>query len=214
MKRFAIAVLAVFISAAVAMPAQAQDNQLYPDRFGSLFLSAVEGSYVDYIQNIAANFTFYLIADIDFADIGQPGQNVSNGISAWEAQITLPADPGLFILSDDYTAAIDVGDKTGNVRNYIVGTGVNVQVGGPTTLVTFNAIATTPLATSAATLGPTVPASYAGEVVWREFAALNGCTLNGADEKCVFRFESLGDLRLSSGVDNDADSFGSVKARF
>lgn len=214
MKRFAIAVLAVFIAAAVAMPAQAQDNQLFPEPFGDLYLSAVEGSYVDYIQEISGTFNFYLIADIDFADLGAEGQNLTNGIGAWEASVVLPADPALFVLSEDYTAAIDVGDKAGNVREFIVGTGTAVSVGGPTTLVTFNALSSSTSLNGIATITPTTPASYANEVVWREFVALNGCTLNGSPEKCVFRFASRGDLRMSWTIDNDAESFGAVKSRF
>lgn len=214
MKRFAIAVLAVFIAAAVAMPAQAQDNQLYPDRVGSLYLSAEEGSYVSSLTTGGANFTVYLVADIDFADVGDAGQNLSNGIGAWEAAVTLPDNPGLFLLTTIYTQAVDVGNKDTNVKNFIVGTGTTLSVGQPTTLVTFNLLETTPLGPTAMTLGPATPASYAGEVVWREAAALNGCDLNGADEKCIFRFAFLGSLSLNGGVDNDADSFGSMKARF
>lgn len=213
MNCFVIAFLTVIFTAAVAMPAQAQDNQLHPDRLGSLYLSAAEGSYVGHLGLYPGDFTFYLIADIDFADIGEPGQNVWNGIGAWEALITLPPDPNLFILSDSYTYGIDIGDKTGNLWNYIVGTGVNLQIGGPTTLVTFEAVATSFLF-GQATVSPSVPASYEGEVVWREFVAANGCSLNGAAEKCIFRFETLGDLELRWPKSDDAESFGSVKARF
>ena len=99
MKRIAIATLALLIAGALAVPAQAQSETFGDIDFGSLYLSADPEQQVDFLQNIApgGQFEFYLVTEIDFSAIGEPGQNATNGMSAWEARVTVPAS--MFVLN-------------------------------------------------------------------------------------------------------------------
>lgn len=215
MKRFAIAVLALIVVGFMAMPATAQVNTLNPNRLGDLYISAAQDSHVDYLQliPISSPFNFYLVIDIDFGDIDQASQNLTNGVQAWEAQAALP--PTLFILGATLAPAtsINVGTQTGNTYDFLVGTGSLVSAGGPQVLVSFQALATSAFS-GTATLAPVAAPSVPGEAVWVEFSPLNGCDINGLDEACQFRFANLGNLRLSTGIPDDVDSFGGLKSRF
>lgn len=197
------------------LPAFAQVDLLHPERLGALYVSAAPDEYVDVLVPPGAStpFEFYLVADVDFGDVGDAGQNIFNGIQAWEAQVSFP--PILFVLAAVPTpeTSINVGTSSGNVYDFVVGTGARVAAGGPVVLVTFQGLLVG-VPSGVAQLGPVGNPSVANEAVWVEWAPVSGCTLNGLSEACQFRFASLGDMRFAVGIPTDATTFGAMKSRF
>lgn len=85
--KFRIPLLALGCACSMAMPALA----LGPPT-GSLYLSFSPDSRVEDLQ--VAPFTlfhFYLVAELDYADLGHPEWNATDGIGAIEAGIVLPS---------------------------------------------------------------------------------------------------------------------------
>jgi len=216
MKRIAIATLALLIAGALAVPAQAQSDTFGDVDFGSLYLSADPEQQVDFLQNIApgGQFEFYLVTEIDFSAIGEPGQNATNGMSAWEARVTVPAS--MFVLNQVATpVSIDIGAKAAPVFDYVVGTGQNVPADStPRALVTFTGLFTSPTdGTQLAEVGIVANPS-ADTPTWVEWLAINECSTATGPTKCIRRFTDFGNLRLSTSVDTDEGSWGGMKAQF
>jgi len=218
MKRIAIAGLAMVIMALAASTAHAQQN-LYSERLGSLFASPYEDRYVDVMDGnqvtAGVPFTVYLMADIDFGDIGEAGQNVNNGIGGWEAAVTFPA--GVFLLATEKyptETVLDFGSVSGSTTEYVIGTGSNIAVGtAPSKLIEWTILGSGAF-DGMISLAPTAAPTVAGESSWLEFLALNGCIINNLPTPCLFRWESLGDLRVTTTIPSEASSFGSFKSRF
>jgi len=220
MKRIAIAALALIAVSVMALPATAQVN-LADERLGSLYVSGAEDRQVTTIDGnvVAVNIPFdvFVVADIDFADIGAGDQNLTNGISAWEGAFTVPAP--LLVISEVFfpAGALNFGSVSGSVREYIIGTGSTLTVGGPTKLIQWSVLLSGAPGLEfddTITVAPVAAPSTPGEVVWVEDAPLNGCEVNGNPAGCIFRFESLGDLRVTTAISGDDSSFGALKSRF
>ena len=217
MKPIAIVALTLLIAAAVAAPAHAQIYQGGP--LGALYATTNAASYVGELGNIplATPFTFYLVIDIDFADIGAPEQNSSNGLLAWDGRVTAPA--GLTIIGNTVSPAssVDIGTKSAPTYDYIVGTGQLVQVGAPVPVVTFQALLLAPTTDNIIVrVGRPALGSIPDAPAWGEAVALNGCESSpGRATQCLFAFAETRNLVLNSGeIDNDETSFGSLKSRF
>lgn len=215
MKRIAIATLALLIAGALAVPAQAQTTS-FGTAFGSLYLSAATDQQVDYLQNITpgVQFEFYLVAEIDFSAIGEPGQNATNGIKAYEARVTVPAS--MFVLNQAADPAeVDIGTKAPPVFDYVVGTGQNVLASStPRALVTFTGLFTAETGGTVLAEVGTVANPSTDNPNWVEWLAINECSTPTGPTGCIREFTDFGNLRLSTGVDTDQDSWGGMKAQF
>ena len=178
--------------------------QLYPDgALGSLYLSEVPTGYDGVVPrpSFATPFQFYLVADIDFGDIGRPEQNFSNGMLAWDGRVVVPSEMTVIGFSLSPRTSVDIGAKSNPVFDFIVGTGQRVPVGQPYPLVTIEAIILVPPVDDifVRTLSPAL-ASVPNAAAWVEFSALNGCEASpGRPTPCLFPFAQLGDLRIPSG---------------
>jgi hypothetical protein len=215
MKRIAIATLALLIAGALAVPAQAQ-SQTFGQAFGSLYLSAAPDQQIDYLQEITpgVQFEFYVVTEIDFSALGEPDQNNTNGIKGWEARVTVPAS--MFVLNQAADpVSVDLGDKTAPVFDYIVGTGQNVLASStPRALVTFTGLFTAETGgTVLAEIGNVANPS-ADNPSWVEWLGINECFTPTGPTGCIREFTDFGNLRLSTGVDTDQDSWGGMKAQF
>lgn len=214
MKRIATVALALLVTGAIARPVMAQSDVGAP--LGSLYLSASNNSYEPIMQNLVVSqiYTIYLVADIDFADIGRPEQNASNGMTAWEASITAP--PSMFILSRDRTPpeSLRIGADD---NDFIVALGSTLAASTfPRPLVTISFLLGGPvpapgfeMVVAPARAAQTVP----GEAVWLEAQTANGCTntLSGAPEACIFPFAFLGNLTVSTDISAEESSWGELK---
>jgi hypothetical protein len=157
--------------------------------------------------------TYYVVADIDFADAGVPEQNALNGIQAWEARIELP--PQLFLVGAEFEGTNGGTSDT----DYLVDVGLPALLANsmPRPLVTLRVFATPDLlpGTSIKLLPSTNPLAI-GVVGWREALDSNGCTNSetGAAAACFRPFalvEPLDFVRFGSA---EAESWTSVKQMF
>lgn len=199
----------------LALPARGQVDLLHESRLGQLYVSASPNRYVQRIDSVPNEvpIDLYLVADVDFGGLDRVEQNNFNGIQAWEVQVTLP--PYVFALSATLLpqTSINVGTSQGNVYDFFVGTGSLVPAGEPQPLVHFRILVPGAIHTYV-TVGPVSRPSYAGEAVWVESVAANGCSIDGRAEPCVFRFEDLGALLLNNYLAEEVESFSAMKARF
>lgn len=215
MKRIATVALSLLVLGAMASPVMAQSDVAEP--LGSLYLSPINDQYQSTMQLVPlfAAQTMYLVADVDFGDIGAAEQNASNGIRAWEGSITVPAS--MIITNRTYTPTTAL--NFGLVPNdYIVGTGVLLAASSmPRPLLTIDFIlsAAIPAPGFEMVLGPPLssPQTVPGQAVWQEALTLNGCTnrVTNAPEKCFFPFAFLGSLTISTGVSNHESTWGGLK---
>lgn len=202
----------------VAAPVGAQVN-LYDEPLGTLYVSWYPDRYeeTNSLELIprAVPFSLYLVAEIDFAGIGAPDQNVSNGLSAWEASVEFPVD--WFILATETypETSIDFGSTSENVSNYLVGTGSPVPAGEPFALVRWTILASgrSLLPFSLTPGAVTTTPSVAGSAAWLEAEPANGCTINEQPAPCLFRF-NVAPSDWIPGRATEATSFGAMKARY
>ena len=219
MKRFAIAALSLLILGTMVTPvlAQFERSDFYDTPMGSIYVSKEPNSYNPYWQ-LFPTFTqefVYVVAEIDFADIGVGAQNVSNGIRAWEGGVTIPE--GVNVLGNDWEGAINLGTGAGD---YIVGIGTPIITAAstPTPLVTFSFLALAAVETQemmiTASSSPSFPATPSS--IWIEELTLNGCqnVQNQLPTQCFFVWEFTGSMWISSGITNETESWGGLKSRF
>lgn len=217
MKRIAIATLALLIAGALAVPAQAQTSR--GTNFGAIYLSAAPNEHVDYAQELAlaTPFDFYLVAEIDYADIGAAQQNDTNGLKAWEASFDVPAE---ITIIDETLAGPGPINIASGPQNYIIGTGGNLRLNTlPGPLVSLQALVLQELTeTVVLRPGPSTPSSALNDdaPAWTEFNVVpeDQCEANNNPTPCLREFTDIGNLRVSTGVDTDEGSWGSMKAQF
>ena len=219
MKRIATAALSLLLMGALAGPAMAQSD--VGDPFGDIYLSGAPNSYMPIMDanqiQLFQSFEFYLVADIDFADIGDASQNFSNGITAWEGSFTAPSQ---LIITNAALTPSNAQDFGNSNTDFIVGVGINgiIADSTPLPLVTFNALvsAAIPAPGFEMVIGeasiPTIP----GTPVWQEILNVNGCTnrVTGAAEKCLYPFATIGSLTISTDVATEDASWGTLKSGY
>lgn len=219
MKRFAIAALSLLILGTMVTPVLAQLDQVnfYQTPMGSIYVSKEPDSYVPHWQ-LYLPFTVgqkvYVVADVDFADIGAASQNLSNGIRAWEGGVTLP--PAVNVISHIVVGGIDLGSGPGD---YIVGMGNPVLASStPLPLVTYEFFATSPIETFEMQITESSAPSFPvlNSSIWLEQLTLNGCqnTVSLLPTQCFFVWEFMGSMMISSGITTESESWGGLKTRF
>jgi hypothetical protein len=205
MKRLAIAALAVLALGMGSMPAAAQQ---FADAFGDLYITtdvAVDpwdlelGPTSICIDDPGvpafSTLNFFLVIKLDFADIGQEGQNVSNGFGGYEAQVTIPADLTITARTKQPPSSINVGNDA--TDNWIVGTGIVITASTtPYAVVEYNSILLAAAQDLSLTLGPSDPSSFdvaggPGPVPgWLEGVPTGDCVSGtGSARKCLRAFE-------------------------
>ena len=203
----------------VGSSAIAQVN-LYPEPLGTLYLSSWPDEFREIYCSIAPlhAFDFYLVADIDFGDIGRAEENVSNGMLAWEAQITIPTEILLLAATLHPRTSINIGSIRNGVYDYFVGTGQRAPVGELYVLVAYEGFMSDPPAfgRAVATIAPmTENPSVPDATVWVESLPAGGCEVRGLPEPCIYRFAQTRNMRIFfSCPTGDVETFGSMKARF
>jgi hypothetical protein len=218
MKRFAIAALSLFILGAAASSALAQTERsdVYDTPLGSIYVSQFPDSYYPYYQlfPLFSPQNVYIVADIDFGQIGGASQNLTNGIRAWEGGLTVP--PGITILSATVTQqAINLGQ--GNA-DYIVGVGPAIITADstPRPLVTLSLFAQAAVPPFTMEITPASTATFDGLSIWFEELSLNGCQniQSGLPTPCFFLWETIGSMVLSTQIAVEEESWGGLKTRF
>lgn len=219
MKRFAIAALSLFILGATAGSALAQFDRtdVYDTPMGSIYISPFPDSYYPYFQSFPtfSAQNVYIVADIDFGDIGAASQNLLNGVRAWEGGVTAP--PGVTILGADVEGAINLGQGP---TDYIVGVGTPIITADstPRPLVTLSFLALAPIETFNMQIVPSSSPAFAAtpSSVWIEELTLNGCLniQSALPTQCFFVWAFEGDMLISSDIAVEEESFGGLKSRF
>ncbi len=141
-----------------------------PRVFGELRLNtASDGTGDDFNVNTPAfvPFTVYLVADIDFGEDGRPGDNLTNGLSAWEAGLNFPPEVAVLGLQLIPPTSINVASNFGE---FIVGTGSFVSAFPPVSVVRIDLLTLQPqgdvdLVIDMHTVSPP---SQPGELAWTE----------------------------------------------
>lgn len=113
--------------------------QVIGNVFGEMYLSADPEERVPYVQDVLpfTDFTFHVIAAIDFTDDGRPSDNFTNGMSAWEAALSVPAE---ITVTDRELLPLGASDSGTGDDNFIVDLGTTVLANStPFTLVTYTA---------------------------------------------------------------------------
>jgi len=183
-------VLLGLISLAVfAAPLGAQVN-LVDEPLGALYLSPYPDRYSGIIDGnlmtFGSPFTVYLVAEIDFADIGATEQNASNGLSAWEASVQFPAGLTVLAIQRYPDTSINFGTAEQNTLNYLVGLGSTVPAGGPVVLVEFQVLALRYFPDEQIRLGPvTTTPSVVDAPAWLEAVPASGCVVNEQPTPCL-----------------------------
>lgn len=219
MKRIAIATVTLLVIAGMSGVAQAQVGSA----LGSLYVSSEPDRYNGILQEAPASptqFSFYLVAEIDYADLDLAAQNASNGMQAWEAQVTIPASllvaNGLGTYFPATSLNIFSAASPPNY-NYTVATTQNVLAEAtPVALVTYNVILFVPTGPGFAnaieiTVGQHNSASEGLQVPsWGEIGPANA----ECGGPCIRPFAETGNLLISSVVDTETESWGGLKAQF
>lgn len=201
--RHFVLVLALF--SILSSPALAQQN-LAPDPLGDLYVSAIPDGYDPNIQSDRGiPFNAYLVADIDFADLGDETQNLNNGLTAWEAGVTFPLDAIVLGANLDPSTSLNFGQIIGQTYEYIVGTGQRLEVGQPRELVEFTLLNIAEITDGPIQLGPVTTPTVEGSTAWVEFLPLNGCQVGTQDQPCVFRFDSARGATINSTISPDEE---------
>lgn len=213
------ALLLVLMSlAGFAQPVGAQVN-LVDEPLGALYLSPYPDRYSGVIDGnlmtFGVPFKVYLVADIDFGDIGAAEQNASNGLSAWEASVQFPAGLTVLAIQRFPDTSINFGTAEQNTLNYLVGLGSTVPAGGPVVLLEFLVLALRYFPDEWIRLGPvTTTPSVVDAPAWLEAVPASGCVVNEQPTPCLYRFGEIRDVRISFGLPAEATSFGAMKARY
>lgn len=177
-------------------------------------------------------FAFYLIVEVDFAELGQPDENLRNGVASWEASVALP--PEVTVVSRSLPQSCCGPACKDRRRKDVTGvTGVDnwiVQLCSPLVgasrhfvAVEYLGILTTPGASDLrfgikpadpAELSTAFPQPAPG---WREAVPSGACGETGGTP-CLRSFGSSwatnGLLLNPESVSTQASSWSAVKARF
>lgn len=217
MKRFVLAVLSLFALTATPGSALAQfeRSDVYDTPMGSIYVSTLPDAYQPhlYIGPSFVPFDIYIVADIDFGDIGAASQNLTNGIRAWEGGVTAP--PELTLIGQDWEGAFNLGQ---GAFDYIVGIGTPIlsAESTPRPLVTLSFLSlhgySVPFEMH---ITPASVQSFPNVSVWIEELTLNGCqnVVSHLPTQCFFVWAFMGPLIIQD-VAIEGDSFGGLKARF
>lgn len=211
-------VLLLFVMGSVAADGRdaAAQSDVGPP-LGVLYVSLSPDSYEPILQHPQpfTPYDLYVVVDIDFAQIGAPSQNLSNGLLAYEFGISSLGTAVL--LSADYVGEINIGSGS---RDWIVGVGIPVipvsSTPRPLVKYSFGYFSTivdfTPIEVEV------VPASIQtvpGQPIWQESLPLNGCTnrLTGEPVSCFFPFAELRGL-LIYWTPVESTNWGTLKQTF
>jgi hypothetical protein len=106
-----------------------------------------------------STLNFFLVVHLDFADIGQGGQNLSNGFRGYETKVDVPPQLTITARTKQPPTSINVGDDATN--NWIVGTGITITAGQtPYAVVEYNSILLSAAQDLTLSLGPSDPSSF------------------------------------------------------
>lgn len=201
----------------------------YGQSLGEIYLSIDASTREDALidQPINTPFEFYLLADVDYADLGQPEVNGLNGIWAWETRVNIPES--ITIINRHLgPGSINVGSGE---DNYIVGTPELLVVGlGPTTLVRYEAIIFSVVPDEVLTISPSSPSTFDDDgnlglgPGWLEWMPLGDCdfTSRRPGSGCLRAFATWDARLVMNCVDEPEcvetptrqESWGTVKSRY
>jgi len=204
---------AFLLLAVSASPAVAQgDSETVGQSLGAIYASASPTSYVPSLQvEAGGSATVYIIADIDYSEIGVPSENEFNGLFAWEASLQLPADVFSVGVALNPAGALNVGSPP----DFIVGTTqVLLAENSPLLLATISLVTVGLIQEAPVTLAPVPDPSIPDAMTWAEENAVgNECFTPTGPTGCVRAFASSGGLVINeSPVDTEESSFGALKA--
>jgi hypothetical protein len=204
---------AFLILVLAATPAFAQgDSESVGQPLGAIYVSGDASAYVPSLTLAAGgSATAYVIAEIDYADLGVPSENEFNGLFAWEAGLQLP--PEVVVLSTvlNPTGAINLAGPP----NFIVGTGeLLLAENSPVLLATLTLFSATEVQEAPISLVPVPDPSIPDALTWAEENAVgNECFTPTGPTGCVRAFATSGGLVINeSPVDTEESSFGALKA--
>ena len=206
---------ALLVLVVASAPAFAQeDSQSVGQPLGAIYVSADSSGYVPSLTVPAGgSVTAYLIADIDYTDIGVPSENEFNGLFAWEGTLQVPPD---ILLAETQLSPVGRAINFAQSPDFIVGTGeILLAENSPALLATFTLFSLAEVQEALVTLGPIPDPTIPGTPIWAEGDAVgNECfTVNGPTG-CVRAFATAGGLVLNeSPVDTEETSFGALKAK-
>lgn len=202
-----------------ASPALAQGESVNTGQgFGEFYISAAPDRYEPIIEvPLSVPTPIYVLANVDYAAIGRPDQNELNGISAWEAQVPLPAT--LFVVGLAYNppSSLAVPAPEGPVYNFSVGTGTPLPAeNGLTVLVTITVLATAEISGFEIVPGAVDNPSVPGEAVWVDAQPVGAeCFTPSGPIGCIRPFEVLGGAIINpEPVSDESRSFGAIKSLY
>lgn len=187
------------------------------DALGAIYVSSTPNDYTPYAtpEHVSPFVvgTFYVVADIDFADVGVPEQNALNGIQAWEGRVEFP--PELILVEAEFE-----GTNSGETDlDFVVDVGLPIVLANslPRPLVTLRCLTSTqvPLFSQISLVPSTSPLAQ-GVIGWREALDSNGCSDpgSGAAAACYYPFEFVGSLTFELEGATEAGTWTSVKQMF
>jgi hypothetical protein len=235
MKRVAIAALALLVLGGTAASSMAQT---FGQELGSLYLSRSQTEYQPNLGGAGVNgapdedpiasfqnFSFYIVTEIDYADIGLGNQNGAAGLQAWEAAIDLGEAVGLTVLSRTMFPG-GAGDLGNGNDNWVVFLGSQVTaLSTPFVLVEYSGgfFGGEPPSDILVPIGSSSPSSFNPPVPgWNEGVALGECTLNGNPIKCLRPYAFTGRMTINcvtqcldvNNVSTETPSWGAIKANY
>lgn len=222
MMRLLTVLLLIVAVAGAAVPVSAQSD--IGTAMGSLFVSATSDSYEPFVTvEPFTLFEFFVITEIDYADVGLPALNGENTMGA--AEFRLDVDPRL-ILGNPVIGPGD-GIQVGVAPDYILGFSAGLPSGQFSSVLSFQAMIANEEATDAYVLLTGVqdaPATFEnGEPGWAERGLSEPCTnrASGAPIACLRNFVRIEGLVVNCtnepacrAVPTEQRSFGGLKARY
>ena len=214
-----VLIVLVAIPVATATSVHAQSEQ-YGLPLGRLCLSFSASEHVATADREPfEQFNFFLLARVDWADVGLDGHNGFNGMAAWEASVNAPA--GLTVMGREILPATSINVGIGT-DNYVVGTGSVYNVSrAHTTLVRFTAILMQDSPDDLVlTVGASTPSSFEGtQPGWLEARSSGECP---APHRTCKRAFAEWNTRLVINCRDEAEckvstvstSWGAVKSAF
>lgn len=208
----------ILLLAMLAFPSRSALGQTdIGDALGAIYVSRTTDEYepfviIDEIPPFSIT-TFFVVADLDFDDVGAPEQNGLNGIQAWEGQIRFPF--GLTLMSAEF-----VGTNAGvSDSDFLVDVGLPVLLANstPRALATFTVVAHFEIQpNSKIELLPSENPLARGVLGWREALDSNGCSSpeTGAAVECFRPFAQVGNLTFVLQGATEEGSWTAVKEMF
>lgn len=150
---------------------------------GDIYLSTSPVSLQSTLEGIEPyeSFDWYVMAEVDFADLGRPDANGVDGIAAWELSVNIPAN--LYVLERELLHdGIDIGAGS---ENWIVGgyAPLNGSHVGATPILHYRCMFLTQTQDVQVTLGPSSPSST------NQIGLGGAPSWTSALENQVFRFD-------------------------